>query len=454
MEVLIEQAARELWKPAGDSEMFSSPESMLRHHSEFVLRCHATWKKWHEEAVHQLLFHEGFLRREKTHPLGRGAKEFGEYNRAVWRRVNDTIVWSLFGAERHRVKRLCLYRKRGDLSESNPDSAMAAVATINAQPMSFALWNDATSCVDIGDLTVIENGMNPVPKFIELKEGTVNEAIHALLLTQKAPRVAAIKAFKEQYGKKGAQQLDRVLRQQRTGDQALNLLINEKGTDPLSGHEIRVIETPVKPQTYDEALAAVLQTSLTDRRAVTECVDGCLWIFVNADKRLEKDTTERFVELLGELIPKFSLSDGVRHPQSDRDKIRYLSSGVHYPIARPLFLRKLPSSQIASVTCGTLRRNVLLYLDWNAFGRLIQRAGGDFRWGSKRDAGRSRSINRHLRPPLIGGRLPQIHVDGAIGYITDPNLVEIFYDGVTPWSMAQITVQELRRMVIENGHPG
>ena len=112
-------------------------------------------EKWHDEAVRQLFFHEGFLLREKTHPIGRGMKELSEYNRAVWRRVNDAIVWSLFGGQRHRVKRLCLYRKRGNLSESNPESARAALAEINARPMSIAIWNDATSCVDIGDLTVI-----------------------------------------------------------------------------------------------------------------------------------------------------------------------------------------------------------------------------------------------------------------------------------------------------------
>jgi hypothetical protein len=202
MEWLIEEAARELRKPAGDSVMFSSPESILRHHSEFVLHCHATWKKWHNEAIRQLLFHEGFLRREKTHPIGRGTREFGEYNRAVWRRVNDAIVWSLVGGQRHRVKRLCLYRKRGDLSDSNPDSATAAVAEINARPMSFALWNDTTSCVDIGDLTVIDNGLSLVPRFIELKEGTVNEAIGAILLADGDAREAAVKTFKEQFAKR------------------------------------------------------------------------------------------------------------------------------------------------------------------------------------------------------------------------------------------------------------
>jgi hypothetical protein len=123
-------------------------------------------------------------------------------------------------------------------------------------------------------------------------------------------------------------------------------------------------------------------------------------------------------------------------------------------MARPLYLRQLQPSQIASVTYGALRDNVLLYLDWSGFGRLIEKAGGDLRWGSKKDAGRARATNRHIRPPLIGGRLPKIHVGDAVGYISDPNLIEIFYDGVTPWSMAQIAVLEMHRMISEHqSHP-
>jgi hypothetical protein len=388
MERLIEEAAKELGKPAGDSEMFSSPEAVFRHHSEFVLRCHATWKKWHREGVRQLLFHEGFLRREATHPIGRGTREFGEYNRAVWRRVNDAIVWSLFGGQRHRVKRLCMYRKRGDLSDSNPDSAMAAVAEINARPMSFALWNDTTSCVDIGDLTVIDNGLMPVPRFIELKEGTVNEAIGTILMADGDAREAAIKTFKEQFGKKGTAQLDRVLRQKQIGDQALALLVNEKGIDPLSGFEISVIETAVAPQTYDKTLATMLEIALAEGKWVAECIDGCLWVFVNADRKLGLHKgIERFDKLLHDRIPGHSVPRSREHPRWDRDRIRSLSASVHHPMARPLYLRQLQPSQIASVTYGVLRDNVLLYLDWSGFGRLIQKAGGQFKWGSKKDVG-------------------------------------------------------------------
>src|ERR1700686_4213887 len=79
--------------------------------------------------------------------------------------------------------------------------------------------------------------------------------------------------------------------------------------------------------------------------------------------------------------------------------------------------------------------------------RLIQKAGGDFSWGSQRDVGRARAMHPSLRPPIIRGRLPQIRLGDALAYVMDPNLIEMFFDGVTPWSMAQNIVGEMHEII-------
>jgi hypothetical protein len=56
-------------------------------------------------------------------------------------------------------------------------------------------------------------------------------------------------------------------------------------------------------------------------------------------------------------------------------------------------------------------------------------------------------MHPRLRPPLIRWRVPQVHAGGAVGYVTDPNLIEMFYDGVTPWSLAQNLVGHLQHIV-------
>jgi hypothetical protein len=78
--------------------------------------------------------------------------DFLRYVALIWRRINDAIVWSLFGMEGHYIRRLCLRKQRPTLLEANPKAIMPLLEELNADPLTFALWSDATSCVDIGDI--------------------------------------------------------------------------------------------------------------------------------------------------------------------------------------------------------------------------------------------------------------------------------------------------------------
>jgi hypothetical protein len=448
MEDAILRVAQALKRPAGDSELFASREALLRNHAAFVEACHTTWKKLHQDSVRQLIIWEGFLQREKTHPIGGATVAIAEMNRAVWRRVNDAIVWSIFGMQRHLIKRLCLYHRRVNLLESNPNSAMSTVAKLNANPRSFALWNDATSFVDIGDVMFVEDGLLPVPQFLELKEGPVNGAIIDVLATEEGSRAQAFATFEARFGKKGVSQFNRVVRQKSAGDKAIRLMRDDHGIDPVTEHEMRVVESKAEPGSYDDCLRSMLDFTLDRREPAIECIDGCLWLYANADPAVKGGMAGvQFAELLKSKAPHVSLPMTQQNPAWDRDVIRNLSAGIKYQISKPLFLRNLSAVQVASITYGALSDKVLLYLDMDAFGKLIEKTGGNFAWGTKKDVGRIRALNPRLRPPLFGGRIPRICVGEIVAHITDPNLVEMFYDGVTPWTMAQQTVGELDEVV-------
>jgi hypothetical protein len=106
-EETIEAASRALQTPAGSDDRFSSLASIAAHREDFVHACHDTWKRWHEKAVQEILIFDAFARAEQRRPIGASAKEYGDYYRAVWCRVNDAIVWSVFGTRRDIIKRLC-----------------------------------------------------------------------------------------------------------------------------------------------------------------------------------------------------------------------------------------------------------------------------------------------------------------------------------------------------------
>lgn len=443
--LIIEKFSAEIIKPAGDAVEFSTIESIINNRKEFVIQCHRTWKKWHKEAVMQLLIYDAFARREKEFPIGPVVESFGEYNRAVWRRVNDAIIWTLFGMKRHVIKRLCLYRTRTYLSESNATSAMAIIDILNKDPNSYAIWNDATSCVDIGDITYIQNGISPQPQFIEIKDGKVNAEIIKLLQKENPEYLAGLGPFSQKYGKKGMDQISRFLRQKKVGEQMMTLLRDEKGTDPVTGQEIKVIESKSENRTYDDILNTLLKESITSKdREVFQSVDDCLWIYVNANENIGvHECRRRCIDKLSEALAYNKKSLNAKRPAWDKDRIVCLNDGLPVHVAKPIFLREIDSNIIGEIVYGKLMFRVYLYLDWIKYGEMINNMGAKLIW-SEKEARKALSKKASMRPVIIAGKVPQIDIGSASLPIQDPNLVEIFFDGVMPTTMAA--------KIIETGH--
>jgi hypothetical protein len=419
--------------------LFANEEAISENRRAFVMECHKTWKRLHEEAVNQILFWEGFLRREQQHPIGRGTEQFGEYNRAIWRCVNDSIVWSLVGLQRHIVKRICLYRPRGYLSESNEKSARAATAAINADPMAIAIWNDATTCVDLGDLTHVRDGMRPYVEFIELKEGKVNEEVIELIDLSESEFEIRFSEFTVKRGKDGVNQYKRVLRQKEIGKQALTLLAEDKGINPVTGLHTSVLDLGnLGGEMYDKELGALFQEVLEGpKKEILRLVANCIWVYVNADQNIPwPEVGDRAQNAISARVPQLRQSLATRLPAWDRDRVVSLSQGFTHPLAKPIFLRSLDPRLIAAVTHGDLMFRTYLYIDWERFAGVVSDLGFEFAWGTEKSARRARSLAPAIRPPIFGGKLAQIRVGDGVVMISDPNLVQILFDGVTPKTVA------------------
>jgi len=433
IETSIDQVIRDLKTPAGDSVEFSSLESIQANRASFVERCHSTWKRLHNESIERLFFFEGFLLREKTNPMGSAAKEYANYNQALIRKINDSIVWSVFGMQRHVIKRFCLYKARPALLESNPGDVYAALRTFNALPMSLAIWNDATSCVDIGDVTYVEDGTQPNPEFIELKSGEVNAEIAELLSLQGEEHSLKFEEFKRKRGQAGVKQHERVLRQQKTGEQALDLLANDQGIDPVTGQEMRVVDISTKQDSYDAALGQVLTNVLDGRLETCELIAGCIWIYANSDPSINREQAAvRFINTLSNRISQEHLRNIRRPGPHDRDRIVPLIWGLHQPVSLPLFLRSLSAEIIAAALCGELRHKVMMYIDWSRFAVLCKEAGASISFLGGKAVRRSRAEPANMRLPIIGGRLAQLAIEDVKAGITDPMLIRILFDGITP----------------------
>jgi hypothetical protein len=445
-EATFRDVAEAMARPAGRKPEFATIEEIAKHRELFVIACHQTWKTWHERAIGEILVFDEMLRRNDAQPV-EGLREYAEDISALWRKVNDAIVWTLFGAERWFVKRLCLHRPRTYLAESNPESVLGLLRKLNANPISFALWNDATSVVDVGDVTYIENGLKPEPAFFEVKEGAVNdEILKFVTLKDKEEIDARFNAFAEARGEKGVKQLQRFIRQSQTTSQMETLWTNLKGTDPVTGLEIEIVDLGVEPPPYDETLGTLLQQAVEHGREVFELVEDCLWVYATADSAVPRlAALARFRALLEQ--NGVGVSSGTeRLMPHDRDRIVELRWGNHQPLAKPIFLRAFVPEIVGSLAFGRLAHKVFMYLDWARFATLCERCGVRFEWSSQKEGRRMLAKKATMRSALFRGRVGYVHVEDGRFDITDPGLVCMYFDGAPPRVIIEKIIAAFRRL--------
>jgi hypothetical protein len=164
---------------------------------------------------------------------------------------------------------------------------------------------DATSCVDIGDVLFVQDGLQPQPEFLELKDGAVNEAILDMVALTGEERDARLAEFVDKHGEGGIKQSKRSLRQHEISGQALKLLHEERGIDPVSGSSIEIVDLGIVPDDYDEALNALLGTALERHIEVVELVGECLWVYANADPAVSRtQALQHFEAFLEAKVPR------------------------------------------------------------------------------------------------------------------------------------------------------
>ena len=170
----LPEIIQKLRRPTGDDPRFATVEGIQAHVRAFLPEVHGTWKRIHERTLEELLNIELLLASPGAVNLPAEFLGYLRYAMAVWRRLNDARVWAIFGQQGHIIRRLCQRKPRPRLLEANPTSIRACLDELNDDPFTFAIWSDATSCVDVGDIITISQGTT---RILEVKEGIVNERI-------------------------------------------------------------------------------------------------------------------------------------------------------------------------------------------------------------------------------------------------------------------------------------
>ena len=147
---------------------------------------------------------------------------------------------------------------------------MSYLRHVSSSGKQIGIWNDATRCVDLSDVTIFDpsEGLS----FIELKQGKVNEAIFE---TIQAGTVAAIDSFFNSFGEKGFRQLERTVKQEIDAQSHELLLKTDNLIDPFLGTYRETITPTVIAESYDTELTECLARVRTLNSAFLT-IDKCL----------------------------------------------------------------------------------------------------------------------------------------------------------------------------------
>ena len=346
--------------PAGDDPRFASMESITANYDAFQVICHAVWKEIHNRSIDAIMTMEGLLSPDRRKLMPPAMVFYFERCIQIWRRLNDALIWVLLGYQDHVIRTVCHRKERPQLASANPGPMRKLLENLNVDLKSIAIWTDATTCVDVGDVFCRAPRGKP-NGFLEVKEGSMNDKIFELLKAKGSPAEIAVQidAFVEENGPKALRQLERVIRQRTRYNEVMDIVQYEKGYDSRRDAEVIIEESKVTLESYDEELQAIIDEAAES--PVLRSLDRCLWIYVDRDpKKSPTQKIENFRTALEKAVPDTL-------PWIERNfegKLPFeaipLEGNLYTPEAVPLFLRPLKAETIRDVLLGNLMDSVYI----------------------------------------------------------------------------------------------
>ena len=435
---------RQLRKPAGDDPRFATLEAIEANRNDFTAAVHSTWKQLHSRSWDEILTIEKVLSSAPREKLPVGFVWYLERSIALWRRINDAIVWSLVREQDHVIRRVCHRKDRPRLTDANPTAIRPFLDNFNSNPQSIAIWADATTCVDLVDL-VCRSFSGNLNGFFEAKAGTMNDRIFELMevTLSSAEVMSAITDFADKYGPKAVKQLERVVKQRQRYNEVMDIIDNDHGFDSRQQAHVTVQDTTTPLKRYDLELQNVIDASRGG--PVLHCIDRCLWVYVEREQ--SKDPMEKvksFESKLAETSPGTLQWFKDQFRETECFEAVPLEDNLICPEAIPLFLRQLEPESVRDVLIGDLMFSVFLFVDWYELGRVIKELGAELVWSTKKEGRSQRSKPLIQRRLSLGDRIPRVQWQNKRYLEGFSKIYRVLFEGITPTSIAAQYVEVLK----------
>ncbi|MFH1653030.1 MAG: hypothetical protein ABIE74_03140 [Pseudomonadota bacterium] len=357
------------------------------------------------------------------------SKKGWSYIRQLFRCINDSIFWIAYPREPGLfVRRTCRNQERGKLKDQNPESILKTMKYLFAEGQCLPIWNDATRCIDIGDITLFSpSGVS----FVELKSGKVNQKISDMM-HQKNPDIILkdLNTFVKEHGDHGIKQINRIIRQEDRASKLVDLVENDKVYDPFLDMERNAI-APSKPfERFEDELTSLFK-DVRSKNFVEHSIDDCLHVLVF--NRLRGMSIEA-----GQKIVKEYFQNTMSQPSSEQvdctNVIMSLDSSFGYPTSMPIMLRSWLNEDIAKISLG--HTEVYFGFDINAWAKHLQVAR--LVWSSTKQGKAEFQKPVDERLLVVHNKIPQlIGLKGNTISLGTMFLQIMLCEGVRPKSLAR-----------------
>lgn len=207
----------------------------------------------------------------------KGKEKHLENIQILFKHCADAILWQLIKEQLYISRRL-FQNVEGSkkLKNINLISVQAVVDDVNKKPENFLLITDITNNAQVGDVIGFMDG-----KFIigEVKEGKKNIEVLEVLSDLENEKTT-IEAVEEKYAEdqKFIKQLKRNIKQKKTLRNVTKIINEDKGVDPVTNNEVKIITPKENTPLYIERLSA-LEKQLNERNYwAYDVIDDCLHI--------------------------------------------------------------------------------------------------------------------------------------------------------------------------------
>lgn len=261
-----------------------------KYSKEFITCCHDGFKKAQDRIISNLIIiqdeqesikeqlNQARIKKNKADitELQRKDKHL-EFTANLFKHCADALVWQLIQGQLWISRRL--YLKVGGskkLKDVNLKSAKSVAKKINSNPLNFVLITDITNNVQVGDLIGFVDGEFVIA---ELKEGEKNFEVLQVIKELSSNPTEKEEIF-DRYANnpKFIEHLERTLKQKKTLQDVSQILNTDKGPEPTSQKEIKIITPKEDTPTYTARLSA-LEKQLSERNYwAYGIIEDCLHI--------------------------------------------------------------------------------------------------------------------------------------------------------------------------------